>query len=74
MFEIVTGVDRYLEEKGYSLIIKHVSKHAPEDKKAESSDSIVLHYSGTAGERFNLIDQVLTKIHLGKHFFKKGLF
>ena len=32
MFEIVTGVDRYLEQKGYSLILKHV----PKDNAAES--------------------------------------
>lgn len=48
MFEIVTGVDRYLEEKGYSLILKHVSKDtAPEAIKelmhSEEADGIILH-------------------------------
>ena len=48
MFEIVTGVDRYLEEKGYSLILKHVTKdNAPEVIKelllSEEADGIILH-------------------------------
>ena len=48
MFEIVTGVDRYLDEKGYSLILKHVSKDAaPESAKAlmlsEEADGIIIH-------------------------------
>ena len=47
MFEIVTGVDRYLEEKGYSLILKHISKDtAPEAIKelmhSEEADGIIL--------------------------------
>lgn len=48
MFEIVTGVDRYLEEKGYSLILKHVTKdNAPEAVKelmlSEEADGIIIH-------------------------------
>lgn len=48
MFEIVTGVDRYLEEKGYSLILKHVAKDtAPEAVKelmlSEEADGIIIH-------------------------------
>ena len=48
MFEIVTGVDRYLEEKGYSLILKHVTRDdAPESIKelmqSEEADGIILH-------------------------------
>ncbi len=48
MFEIVTGVDRYLDEKGYSLILKHVSKDAaPESVKelmlGEEADGIIIH-------------------------------
>ena len=48
MFEIVTGVDRYLEEKGYSLILKHVAKdNAPEAVKelmlSEEADGIIIH-------------------------------
>ncbi len=48
MFEIVTGVDRYLEEKGYSLILKHVTKDAaPESVKelmlSEEADGIIIH-------------------------------
>ena len=45
---MVTGVDRYLEEKGYSLILKHVTKdNAPELIKelmlSEEADGIILH-------------------------------
>ena len=48
MFEIVTGVDRYLDEKGYSLILKHVTKEtAPEAVKdlmlSEEADGIIIH-------------------------------
>ncbi len=48
LFEMVTGVDRYLEEKGYSLILKHVTKdNAPELIKelmlSEEADGIILH-------------------------------
>ena len=48
MFEIVTGVDRYLDEKGYSLILKHATKdNAPEAIKelmqSEEADGIILH-------------------------------
>ena len=48
MFEIVTGIDRYLEEKGYSLILKHVARDdAPESIKSlmqtEEADGIILH-------------------------------
>ena len=48
LFEMVTGVDRYLEEKGYSLILKHVNKdNAPELIKelmlSEEADGIILH-------------------------------
>ena len=48
MFEIVTGVDRYLDEKGYSLILKHVMKDAaPESVKelmlSEEADGIIIH-------------------------------
>ena len=48
MFEIVTGVDRYLDEKGYSLILKHVTKDAaPESVKelmlSEEADGIIIH-------------------------------
>ena len=48
LFEIVTGVDRYLEEKGYSLILKHVpADNAPDQIKelmlSEEADGIILH-------------------------------
>ena len=48
MFEIVTGVDRYLDEKGYSLMLKHVTKDAaPESVKelmlSEEADGIIIH-------------------------------
>ena len=48
MFEIVTGVDRYLDEKGYSLVLKHVTKEtAPEAVKelmlGEEADGIIIH-------------------------------
>ena len=48
MFESVTGVDRYLDEKGYSLILKHVTKDAaPESVKelmlSEEADGIIIH-------------------------------
>ena len=48
MFEIVTGVDRYLDEKGYSLILKHVTKDAaPESVNelmlSEEADGIIIH-------------------------------
>ena len=48
MFEIVTGVDRYLEQKGYSLLLKHVTKDdAPEMIKSlmqsEEADGIIMH-------------------------------
>lgn len=48
MFEIVTGVDRYLDEKGYSLILKHVTADsAPESVRelmlSEEADGIIIH-------------------------------
>ncbi len=48
LFEIVTGVERYLEEKGYSLIFKHVTvDNAPNQIKelmlSEEADGIILH-------------------------------
>lgn len=48
LFEIVTGVERYLEEKGYSLILKHVTvDNAPNQIKelmlSEEADGIILH-------------------------------
>ena len=48
LFEIVTGVDRYLEEKGYSLVLKHVNKEtATESVKelmlSEEADGIIIH-------------------------------
>ena len=48
MFEIVTGVDRCLDEKGYSLVLKHVTQEtATESVKelmlSEEADGIIIH-------------------------------
>ena len=48
MFEIVTGVDRYLDEKGYSLILKHVTRDAATESVkelmlSEEADGIIIH-------------------------------
>ncbi len=48
MFEIVTGALRYLESKGYALILKHVSREeAPESIRSlmqcEEADGIIIH-------------------------------
>lgn len=48
MFEIVTGVDRCLDEKGYSLVLKHVTQEtATESIKelmlSEEADGIIIH-------------------------------
>ena len=48
LFEIVTGVERYLDEKGYSLILKHVEKTTAPDQirslmHSEQADGIILH-------------------------------
>ena len=59
MFEIVTGIDRYLEEKGYSLILKHVTKEdAPEAVKelmlSEEADGIIL-YAGILSKQLAFV-------------------
>lgn len=48
MFEIVTGVARYLDQKGYSLLLKHVPKNAAPDTirslmLSEQADGVILH-------------------------------
>ena len=48
LFEIVTGVERYLDEKGYSLILKHVEKSSAPDQirslmHSEQADGVILH-------------------------------
>ena len=48
MFEIVTGAERYLSDKGYSLILKHIPKDtAPESVKeliqSNEADGLILH-------------------------------
>lgn len=48
LFEIVTGVERYLDGKGYSLILKHVQKNTAPDQirslmHSEQADGVILH-------------------------------
>ncbi len=48
LFEIVTGLDRYLDERGYSLVLKHVTREdAPVQIKelmnSEEADGIIPH-------------------------------
>lgn len=48
LFEIVTGIERCLDEKGYSLLLKHAPKdEAPESIRAlmqgEEADGVILH-------------------------------
>lgn len=48
MFEIVTGIERCLDEKGYSLLLKHAPKEdAPELVRllmqSEEADGVILH-------------------------------
>lgn len=59
MFEIVTGIDRYLEQKGYSLILKHVTKEdAPEAVKelmlSEEADGIII-YAGILSKQLAFV-------------------
>lgn len=62
MFEIVTGIARYLDEKGYLLVLKHISANsASEEIKnlmlGEQADGVILH----AGIVTRQLEQVLIK-------------
>lgn len=79
MFEIVTGIDRYLEEKGYSLILKHVTKEdAPEAVKelmlSEEADGIIL-YAGILSKQlaFVLGKESYPHLIIGKPDFSNTL-
>lgn len=79
LFEIATGVGRYLEDKGYSLILKHVtSQTAPEAVKefilSEEADAILIH----AGILTRQLAFLLSKgsyphLVIGKPFFPNTL-
>ena len=79
MFEIVTGIDRYLEKKGYSLILKHVTKEdAPEAVKelmlSEEADGIIL-YAGILSKQlaFVLGKEAYPHLIIGKPDFANTL-
>lgn len=79
LFEIVTGVERYLDEKGYSLILKHVEKTTAPDQirslmHSEQADGIILH-AGVLTKQLAtvLIKESLPHLVIGKPDFPSQL-
>lgn len=79
MFEIITGIERYLDEKGYSLILKHVARStAPEEIHelmiGEQADGIILH-AGIVTKELGvaMMKEELPHLVIGKPDFPSGL-
>lgn len=75
MFEIVTGIERCLDEKGISLILKHVNMNdGPEKIRAlmlsEQADGIILH-AGILSHKLStyLVKESLPHLVIGKPSF-----
>lgn len=79
LFEIVTGIERYLDEKGYSLILKHVTgSTAPEEIHelmiGEQADGIILHAGIVTKELgIAMMKEELPHLVIGKPDFPNGL-
>ena len=79
MFEIITGIERYLDEKGYSLILKHVTRStAPEQIHelmiGEQADGIILHAGIVTRELgVAMMKEELPHLVIGKPDFQSGL-
>jgi len=75
MFEIVTGIERYLDEIGYSLILKHIDKNnGPEIVKelmqSEGADGVILHVSILSRQLATyLVKEALPHLVIGKPDF-----
>ena len=79
LFEIVTGVERYLDEKGYSLTLKHVDKATAPDQirslmHSEQADGIILH-AGVLTKQLAtvLVKESLPHLIIGKPDFPSQL-
>ena len=79
LFEIVTGVERYLDEKGYSLTLKHVNKATAPDQirslmHSEQADGIILH-AGVLTKQLAtvLVKESLPHLIIGKPDFPSQL-
>ena len=79
LFEIVTGVERYLDEKGYSLTLKHVDKATAPDQirslmHSEQADGIILH-AGVVTKQLAtvLVKESLPHLIIGKPDFPSQL-
>lgn len=79
LFEIVTGVERYLDEKGYSLSLKHVEKTtAPEQIRSlmhsGQADGVILH-AGVLTKQLAtvLVKESLPHLVIGKPDFPSQL-
>lgn len=75
MFEIITGIDRYLEEKGYSLALRHIEKNsAPELIRnimlSEQADGVIFH-AGILSKQLAtvLVKESLPHLVIGKPDF-----
>ena len=79
LFEIVTGIERYLDEKGYSLILKHAERSAaPETVHelmvGEQADGIILHAGIVTRElAATVMKEALPHLVIGKPDFPSGL-
>ena len=79
LFEIVTGIERYLDEKGYSLILKHITAPTAPDKihelmLGEQADGIILHAGIVTKElAATVVKEALPHLVIGKPDFASGL-
>ena len=75
MFEIMTGVERYLDRKGYSLLLKHVPQNMAPDlvrglMMSEQADGIILHAGILSRPLANvLMKEALPHLVIGKPDF-----
>lgn len=75
MFEIVTGIERYLDTKGYSLVLKHVERKDADEKikelmLSEEADGVILHEAILTHKLSNvLVKEALPHLVIGKPDF-----
>lgn len=75
LFEIVTGIERYLDEKGYSLVLKHVEKKDAdvvirELMLSEEADGVILHAGILTHKLSNILaKEMLPHLVIGKPDF-----